>query len=101
MEPFLVPDHIMRISRDSEQRDYTARAHLHLTSLVARMSDGRPPEAVRAFVVKFFPFQHFSTDSFKPLPSYYDCNIYFEGTLEPSTTITYYISAVKSFWHHS
>ena len=47
------------------------------------MADERPPalnlESFSAFIVKYFPFKHVPLSSYKPLPSYYDRNIYFEG----------------------
>ena len=51
-----------------------------------KAADGRPPdlgsEATSALVTTLFPFQHVSLDSIKPLPSYDDRNIYFNGILE-------------------
>ena len=54
---------------------------------IARMAaDGRPPElipeATSSLITGHFPFSSVSLQSFKPLPSYDDRNIYFTGKLE-------------------
>ena len=50
------------------------------------MESKRPPEVesktVVALLTKLYPFKHVSVDSLKPLPSYDDRNIYFEGVRE-------------------
>ena len=46
------------------------------------------PEAVCALIVKLYPFQNVFSDSYKLLPSYYDRNIYFEGTREPESAVS-------------
>ena len=47
---------------------------------------GRPPEltpeASSSLISRYFPFQSISLDTFKPLPSYDDRNVYFTGTLQ-------------------
>lgn len=49
-------------------------------------ADGRPPEPSReatvALITGNFPFSEVYPDSFKPLPSYDDRNIYFKGKVE-------------------
>ena len=49
-------------------------------------ADGRPPdlsaEATSTLITTYFPFKSVSLNSFKPLPSYDDRNVYFTGTLE-------------------
>ena len=37
------------------------------------------PEAVSALLLQYFPFKHIARESFKPLPSYDDRNVYFRG----------------------
>ena len=49
-------------------------------------ADGRPPELCRSatseLITRLYPFESVSIDSFKPLPSYDDRNLYFTGILE-------------------
>ena len=54
--------------------------------MAAGVAMERPPEVdsntAAALITKLFPFKHVSLESLKPLPSYYDRNIYFEGIRE-------------------
>lgn len=66
-------------------RTHLARS-LGQRAMAEAVADGRPPElspeATLTLITKYFPFKHVFPESFKPLPSYDDRNVYFDGTLE-------------------
>lgn len=62
---------------------------------------GRPPdlssETASVLITKFFPFKNVSAGSFKPLMSYYDRNIYFEGQTEScEKTLTQFVLKISN-----